>query len=201
MAYIISADEIKKSLSGYDPAHSEDFHRESARLADREFHEAVKHRSEGHVVLMSGGAASGKSEYVSVYLRDANAIILDGTLPTVEGARIKIRNAQKCGKRVSVTAVMPESLSIAFSAFLGRDRKFSLEHFFRTHSSSHKTLLELAREFPSLEIAIIDSAYQEAGSMGFTEIVFRDRDQMVELLQRRQYTEEQIRNTVIHNAA
>jgi hypothetical protein len=200
VTFIISADELKKTLSGYDPSRSNEFHQESARLADKAYELALKEQPEPAVILLSGGAASGKTEYLSVYLERQRAIILDGTLPSFEGARIKIRKAQKYGKAVSIVAVMPEDFNIAFSAFLGRERKFPPEHFFRTHSSSRKTLLEVAERFPDLEMSIIDSSYHADGSLSFTEIVFEERDALLELLRRRQYTEEEIRNEIFHAA-
>ena len=41
MAYIISADEIKKNLPNYSPKKAELFHHESARLADQQFEIAL----------------------------------------------------------------------------------------------------------------------------------------------------------------
>jgi hypothetical protein len=152
-------------------------------------------------MLMSGGSASGKSEYVSVYLDTTPAIVLDGTLPTFEGAQIKIRAAHKHHKHVAVTAVMPVNLTIAFSAFLGRERKFSPEHFFRTHSASRQTLLQIAVAFPQIPLTLIDSEYNPDGTISFTQLIFKTRQNMIELLHRRQYTEQEIRNRVIHNAA
>jgi len=81
MAFIISADDIKKTLLGYVPEKSEFFHRESAKLADVQFAAALKDRPEKTVVLMAGGTASGKTEYVSAYLQKRRVIIFDGTLP------------------------------------------------------------------------------------------------------------------------
>jgi hypothetical protein len=98
MAFIISADDIKQTIPGYEPSRSHEFHRESARLADKAYEQGLKTRSEPEVILLSGGAASGKTEYVSVYLHNKAAIILDGTLPSLEGARIKIRKAGACRK-------------------------------------------------------------------------------------------------------
>ncbi|MBI3074658.1 MAG: hypothetical protein HYY92_00360 [Parcubacteria group bacterium] len=153
-ATIISADEIKKTLPGYTPERSGDFHRESARLADKEYEKALHTSSEKQVILLSGGAASGKTEYLSAYLAETSAIILDGTLPTVEGFLIKKRAAEKRGKKVSVHAVIPDDLRRAFVAFLERERKFDEEHFYRTHSSSRKTLLEIAENYPEVPITI-----------------------------------------------
>jgi hypothetical protein len=191
---------LKKTLPGYDPAKSDNFHVASAKLADKAYDLAIKERSEPKVILLSGGTASGKTEYLSVYLDVEDAIILDGTLPSFEGAKIKIRKALKRGKVVAITAVMPEDFHIAFSAFVGRERKFPPEHFFRTHSASRKTILQLAQTFPDVEITIIDSNYNEDGTLAFTEIVANDRESLLELLRRRQYTEEEIRKRVFHAA-
>jgi len=199
VAHIISADEIKKTLPGYDPGHSEDFHTASAKLADKAYVKALKERPEQTVILMCGGSASGKSEYVSVYLEDKPVIILDGTLPSFEGAKIKIRNALKAGKTVEVHCVLPENLLIAFIAFLNRDRKFPVEHFYRTHSSARKTILEVAKRFPDVAIRLIVSHGAEGAGMSFTEKQFESGDALIEFLVTQQYTEEEIRNKVIHH--
>ena len=199
MAYIIAADEIKKLLPGYTPENAESFHVVSAKLADKAYASALKERPEKAVILMSGGAASGKSEYVSVYLDQKEAIVLDGTLPSLEGASIKIRNAFKAGKNVEVCCVMPSSLLVAFVAFLNRDRKFPVEHFYRTHSSSRKTLLEVAEEFVDVQIRIIISNGDEISGMTFTEKQFTNRQQMIEFVKNEQYTELEIRNHIYHD--
>jgi hypothetical protein len=200
MPFIISADEIKKTLPGYNPSRSDMLHRESAKLADKAYELALKERAEPTVILLSGGAASGKTEYLSVYLQTEDTIILDGTLPSFEGAKIKIKNALKHGKQPSITAVMPEDFNVAFEAFLGRERKFPPEHFFRTHSTSRKTLLAVAEYFTELPITIIDSNYDAEQSLSFTQLVFEKRETLLELLRQRQYTEEEIRNKVFHAA-
>jgi hypothetical protein len=194
MAHIIAADEIKKTLPGYTPDHAEGFHEASAKLADKAYMQALKERLECAVILMSGGAASGKSEYISVYLEGTDTIVLDGTLPTFVGASIKIRNARKAKKSIEVHAVIPASLPVAFTAFLSRDRKFPVEHFYRTHSSSRKTLLEIAEEFPDIPITIIVSKGDTDSGMTFIKQVFTDRQQLVEFVKSQQYTEEEIRN-------
>jgi hypothetical protein len=196
MAFVIAADEIKKTLPGYTPDQAEGFHEISAKLADKAYMQALKERPENTVILMSGGAASGKSEYVSVYLEGSQSIVLDGTLPTLEGARIKIRNAHKANKPLEVHAVLPSNLSVAFVAFLNRDRKFPVEHFYRTHSSSRKTLLEIAEEFPDVPITIVVSDGYPASGMTFTKQEFVDRQQLIDFVKSRQYTEEEIRNSI-----
>jgi hypothetical protein len=196
MAFIISADDIKKSLPGYDPNHSDKLHRESARLADKEYEKALKNRPENTVILMSGGTASGKTEYISAYLRPRKVIILDGTLPTFEGAKIKIRKALKKKKKVEIHTVMPFNLETAFVAFLNRDRKFPPEHFFRTHSSSRKTLLDIAKNFPDIPMRIFFSQYRGNDSRMdtvFAELPTPDRGKLIAFLENNQYTEETIK--------
>lgn len=196
MSYIISADDIKKSLPGYDPDHSDILHRESAKLADKKFQNALKNRQEDTVILMSGGAASGKTEYVATYLKRRKAIILDGTLPTFEGAKIKIRKAQKANKKIEIHAVLPKDFLTAFIAFLNRDRKFPPEHFYRTHSESRKTLLKIAKEFPEIPIRIIMSLYlhkAHSSRMTFGVLYPRDHTALIEFISKNQYTEEDIK--------
>ena len=199
MSFIIAADEIKKTLPGYSPAASESFHTQSAKLADIAYEQAMKSRPEQVVVLMCGGTASGKSEYISVYLEQKPYIVFDGTLPSFEGARIKIRKAQKAGKKVEIHAVMPEDFTIAYIAFLNRERKFSEEHFFRTHSQSRQTLLALAKEFVDLPIRVVFSEYamSDTTTLRFTNIVFSDRARMIEFLELTAYTESYIRKKVL----
>jgi len=205
MAYIISADEIKKTLPHYDPAHSEDVHPASAKLADAMYVEALKERPEKKVILMAGGTASGKSEYVAAYLETEDVIVFDGTLPTLQGATIKIKKAQKAGKKVEVHLVLPTYLTVAFIVFLNRERKLAEEHFFRTHAKSRKTVLEIAKTLPDIEIEIIESDvsfvnfFKRWGSMNFRRIKFDSKTQLIDFLRQNQYSETQIKETIHHD--
>ncbi len=200
MTRIISADEIKKTLPGFTPEHSEQFHRASAKIADHQYADTLKNGDEKGVILLSGGTASGKSEYVSVYLMNENAIIFDGTLPTFNGAKIKIEKATKAKKLVEICAVLPSSLLVAFIAFLNRERQFPVEHFYHTHFSSRKTLLEIANSFPDVPIRVIISEckniFQDNPTMNFHEKSFKSRQELIAFLEQNQYTEEEIINKV-----
>lgn len=201
MAFIISADEIKKTLLGYSPSKSELFHRTSAKLADKAYEKALKERPEKTVILMSGGTASGKSEYVSAYLAKRSVIVLDGTLPSFEGAKIKIKKAQKAGKKIEIHLVMPNNLLVAFIAFLNRERKFSPEHFYRTHSNSRRTVLDVAQSFSDILIRIFISDVDFIGSeqtMSFKELKPRDQHNLIEFMKRNQYNEEDIKKIVFN---
>jgi len=99
MAIIISADEIKKQLPNYSPSQAESFHRESARLADKLFTKALKDTSISQVILLNGGTASGKTEFLSTHLSQENCIIFDATLATELGAKNKLRQIHKARKK------------------------------------------------------------------------------------------------------
>jgi hypothetical protein len=196
MAYIISSDDIKESLAGYDPSRAEEFHEESTRLADKAFEEALKNRSEDTVVVMSGGSASGKSEYVSAYLEEKKVIVYDGTSSSFTRASTKIEKALKFKKKIEVHAVWPADFTTALEAFFSRDRQFSLKHFYRTHSDSRSTLLRIAQEYPEIPITIIVSDYndkREDQKMEFKILTDKNKDDFIEFLKENQYNEEEIK--------
>jgi len=105
---IISADEIKKNLKGYNPEKVEKFHTESAKIADKNFIKYLNNKDFNNVLLLCGGTASGKTELISEYLVDReDSIIFDGTLSTTEGAKIKIKNIEKKNKRPIICFSFP----------------------------------------------------------------------------------------------
>lgn len=198
-AIIISADEIKKQIKRYNPNDAEQFHRQSARQADKNFEEVLKNAyNYKDVILMNGGTASGKTEFLSEYLEDNKVIIFDGTLSTIHGAEIKIKKIIKKGKLPLVYSVIPDDLSRAFFAFLSRDRKFNDKHFYRTHSGARKTLLWIAKEYPQVEIKIFESSYSIKQDMIFREIILNKKKQTIEFLEKIQYNEEDIVKNVVN---
>lgn len=192
---IISIDESKKQISGYAPNKAEEFHEESAKLANKSFDSALKSSSDGEVILMCGGSASGKTEFLSVYLNNFRGIIFDSTMPTTQGAEIKIKKIIKAKKKPIICAIFPDDIKRAFVAFLGRDRKFSDEYFYKTHSGSRSTLLWVLENYPQAEIRIYESSYQK-DSLIFKEIIFQKEKERVEFLKKNQYTESDILNLV-----
>lgn len=195
-AVIISADQIKETLPGYHPELAGEFHRDSTRLADKQYEEAVRATDFAQVVLLSGGSASGKTEYLSAYLAEESAVVVDGTLPSLKGFQIKKRTAENHSKHVSVHAVIPDDLQRAYSAFLERDRKYDEEHFYRTHADSRQTILEIARGFPDTEIRIVESYIEADGSMSFAVVQFPSREVLIDYLESIQYAEDEIRRYV-----
>ncbi len=188
---LISADEIKKEIPGYIPERSGEFHEESVKMADRRFDECLKTTDYKKIILMSGGPASGKTEFVSEYLMDKDYLIYDGILPTETGAKIKIEHIKKAGKDVSIYAVWPESFKQAYTAFLNRDRKFNDAHFYQKHASARRTLLWVAKNLPSVEIKLYKNAYIQE-ELAFTELEFLSRSDLVAYLRENQYNEEDI---------
>lgn len=191
MALLISADDIKTELPGYDPEHAGEFHSISAKLADKRFEEYLKTTEYKDIILMSGGPASGKTEFVSEYLMDRDALIFDGILPTEHGAGIKIDRIKKSGKRASIYAVWPQDLRQAYVAFLHRDRKYSDEHFYTKHASARKTLLSIAQKYTDVEIKVYKNAYLE-DDLSFTEVQFDARNDLIAFLEDNQYSKEEI---------
>jgi predicted GTPase len=82
MVIIISADEIKKTLPNYSPDKAEEFHHQSAKQADKQFSQALKDNQEEVAILMNGGTASGKSEFLATQLSKLPNIIFDATQST-----------------------------------------------------------------------------------------------------------------------
>lgn len=196
MPIVISADEIKKELPNYSPEKAESFHRESARLADKNFEKALKENPFKEVILLCGGTASGKTEFLVTQLNRKHCIILDATLSTEEGAGIKLKKIIKANKKAVIYAVIPDDLKRAFIAFLNRDRKFSDTHFYQTHSGSRKTLLWIALNYPKVKINIIESSYTDYGKLQFLQIQYNSRQKLIDYLMDKQLTENDIINII-----
>lgn len=62
--FVISAEKIKKCFPRYSAKKASEFHRESARLADKIFENAIRTIPQ-KIVILGGGTASGKTEYLS----------------------------------------------------------------------------------------------------------------------------------------
>lgn len=192
MAIIISADEIKKELPNYSPDKSEEFHHESAVKADKLFTKALKEKSHSEVILLSGGTASGKTEFLDTQLRHRDYIILDATLSTELGAKNKIRQILKARKAPIIYSIVPDDLKRAFVAFLNRDRKFADTHFYKTHTGSRKTLLWAATNYPDMQINIVESTYTPQEKLQFSQIKFENRQKLLNYLNSIQVSEHDI---------
>lgn len=182
------ADEIKKRLPNYSPDKAEAYHRESARLADKLFLAALKKSPYKQVILLNGGTASGKTEFLLTQLSKKRCAIFDATLSTNLGAENKIRQIIKVKKIPVIYAIIPDDLKRAFIAFLNRDRKFSDEHFYKTHAGSRKTLLWIASNYSYIEINMVESSYTVNGKLQFLRIQFDNRQKLINYLTNKQLT-------------
>lgn len=195
MAIIVSADEIKKEIPGYDPDRSELVHTQSARLADQEFESSLADSRITKVILLCGGGASGKTEYLMTYLVDDEpdtTLVLDGTLSSVQGLQIKLSKIRKAGKSVEIHGILPADIRDAYSAFLGRRRKYPTEYFCKTHAGARKVLLEATSEkyqARGVRVHVYEVEYQKDRSLEFFRI--KDID-VVKYIHHIQWTEEEI---------
>jgi len=100
MAIIISSDAIKESLPNYDPKYAELFHDKSRIIADERFLKALGENLSKEVILMCGGAASGKTEFLVTQLSKKACVIYDGTAATQQRVAEKINKITKIGKNL-----------------------------------------------------------------------------------------------------
>lgn len=191
MAIIISADEIKKELKGYTPDKAEEFHSKSAKMADLRFEKVIREAPYRNVILVCGGSASGKSEFLATQMANRKSVIFDGTLSSAGRAERKLREIIKENKIPIIYAVIPDNLKSAYGAFLRRDRKFSDTHFYRTHSCSRKTLLWIAINYPKVKINIVESSIS-SGDLQFTGIKIDTKQKLIRYLTGLQMTQDDI---------
>lgn len=193
MALVINCDTIKESLDGYNPAEAEKFHTTSAKQADKEYEIAIKNAKKNEyesVIFLCGGSASGKTEFVDSHLKELNAIILDSTFSSKEGAKNKIRPAKKKNLKISVYFIQPASLIASYQTFLGRDRQFPVEYFIKTHIGARKTALLLLEEYPEIQFNyIINQSFDQR--IRFESLLLEPKD-MIEILVTEQLTEDEI---------
>jgi hypothetical protein len=67
MFKVISIDEKKESIKGYSPKDANKFHIESAKTANKKFDQELKKIKNKNVILMCGGSASGKTEFIEKF--------------------------------------------------------------------------------------------------------------------------------------
>lgn len=194
--HIISIDDFKEKIAGYSPERAAEFHTESAKMADADYSKAVKNHTIDKVILLAGGSASGKTEYLHTYLINEDAIIFDSTLSNPEGARIKIEKAKKYNKKIELHFVVPDDIKRAFVAFLGRDRKFSDTVFYNTHSNARSTLLRIAKNYDCIAIKIVESYYRD-DKLKYKEIELKNKEHALEYIESIQYDAKDIMKKVI----
>lgn len=217
MYKVISVDDEKEFLPGYSPEKADDFHRESARNADKKFEQELKKIRNTKVVLMCGGSASGKTEFIAKFCptesenptEKLSGIVFDSTLPTEEGARVKIKKIVKSGNVPVVCFVLPYSLTRCLKAFHERDRKIPESKFFQTHSGARKVALWIAKNHPEVELLIyynrlLEEVIESVGEskittkedLGFVAISFDNKNEMISFLEKEQRSEDEIKTLI-----
>ncbi len=219
MYKIFSIDDEKEVLPGYSPEKANDFHTESARNANKKFDQELKKIKNKKVILMCGGSASGKTEFVAKFCPiesddqqdEIQGIVFDSTLPREEGAKIKIANIKKSGNIPIICFIVPHSLTRCFKAFHERERKIPESEFFKTHSGARKVALEIAKN-TDIEILIYYNLLPEEAlelenksqimidnnDLRFVEISFESRSEMISFLEKEQISEEEIKALIIN---
>lgn len=200
---IISIDELKKALPGYSPEKADEFHIESAKLANKLFDQELRKIKNQKVVLMCGGSASGKSEFIEKFFitEKFDGIIFDSTLSKIDGAKIKIKKIKKLGNAPIVCFILPDDLKRCFAAFNKRDRKIPETRFYATHSGARQVALWLAKENSGIEILIYQNSYQpknlKEDQLSFSVVEFETKKEMINFLEEKQISEEEIEKLIM----
>ena len=182
---IIEVDEYKEKVVGYEAEKSEDFHIESARLADKDFIKHLKTGKYKRVILMAGGTASGKTEFATSYLIHKDQLVYDGTLKNFEGFQIKYKNIMKYTKglaKIKIVLIIPANFDDAFKIFHNRKRKMKLETFFDTQIRSRQTVAKILIE-TKVRVEVYSSVYSSSkDKLQYTRINIMNRKDVAENL-------------------
>lgn len=183
---IIEVDEYKKKVAGYNPNKSEEFHLESAKLADKDFTDCLKSKKYKRIIFMAGGTASGKTEFASSYLIHKDQLVYDGTLKSFDGFKVKLQRIERYDKNdssVKVVLIMPFDWVKSFEAFLKRERKMNNVTFFETQIKSKLAVANILRN-TKVRVELFVSSYEEGKDrLGFIKIKGISRNRKAYLLE------------------
>jgi len=193
---VVSIDDVKEAIPGYDPKNADEFHSLSARIANRLFEDELKERKDKDIILLCGGSASGKTEFLAQFLsEDFDGLVFDSTFSTELGAKIKIKKILASGNKPKLYLVLPKNLPLAFTAFCNRERKIPEYRFFETHAGARQVALWVAKNFPEIEILVYENQLERSSEedfLPFSEIEVSDRNSLVRFLENIQMSEEEI---------
>jgi hypothetical protein len=182
---IIEVDEYKKKVPGYDPERSEDFHSESAHLADRDFIKHLRMGKYNEIIFMAGGAASGKTEFCVSYLMGDGVLVYDGTLKNFDGFQVKLKNIKRYAKNnpsIKVILIIPDDWKQAFEIFLKRERKMEVITFFDTHVRSKIAVAKVLLETNITTDIYTSRLMQDELRLDYDRIIYQDRQNMANKL-------------------
>jgi hypothetical protein len=170
---IIEVDEYKAKIPGYDPKKSEDFHIESAQLANKDFIDQLKSQKYKRIILMAGGTASGKTEFAFSYLNKKDQLVYDGTLKDFNGFNVKSQKVQRYSKndpKIKIVLVIPQDWIKAFEAFLKRDRVMRPQVFFETQIKSKLTVAKILMETKTRVEIYVSDVKEGTDKLGYRRI-------------------------------
>jgi adenosyl cobinamide kinase/adenosyl cobinamide phosphate guanylyltransferase len=185
---IIEVDEYKKKVAGYDATKSEEFHLESAKLADKEFTDSLKSKKYKRIIFMAGGTASGKTEFASSYFIHKDQLVYDGTLKSFDGFKIKLERIERYDKnksKIKVVLIIPYEWTRAYDAFKTRERKMKDLVFFDTQVRSRMCVARILRE-TKIRVEVYFSVFDEKREKLFFKRVsgLSSRNQMAVILEK-----------------
>lgn len=173
---IIEVDEYKSKVENYNPNNSEDFHIESAKLADIDFKKCLQSKKYKRIIFMAGGTASGKTEFAFSYLNKKDQLTYDATLKSFEGLKVKLNKIERYDKnnsKIKVVLIIPKDWIKAFETFLTRERKMKPEIFFDTHV---KSLLSVSKILNNTKVKVeiyISNVEDHKDKLGYKRFSFK----------------------------
>ena len=171
---IIEVDEYKNKLENYDPKRSEEFHVESAKLADIDFIKQLKTQKYKRIIFMAGGTASGKTEFAYTYLlKNKHDLVYDGTLKNYEGFKVKLDKINRYSKNnpsIKIILIMPQDINLSFGAFLKRERIMNNSTFFKTQINSKITIAKILDNTKFRVDVYVSSVEENKNKLNFSKL-------------------------------
>lgn len=152
---VIDSDKIKEQFSDYDPKNPTTVHEKSSELSKIYYENALKDPSYKKVVLTAWGGGSGKSEIlVSGIPQDSWTLVFDWTGKNFKKIVSQYDQAKKAWKDAEIKAVYIDyNKAKQFNA--KRDRTVAEDILADTHKGYRKTLLQIAKERPDINISLV----------------------------------------------
>lgn len=149
---VIDSDKIKEFFTDYNPKNPSTVHEPSSQLAKEFYGIALKNPTYKKVVLTAGGGWSGKSEIlVNGIPNDSATLVFDWTGKSYKKIVSQYDEAIKAGKEAEINAVYIDyNKAKKFNA--KRERNVPESILADTHSGYRKTILQIAKERPDINI-------------------------------------------------
>lgn len=153
---IVSSDEFKHVLPGFDGSKSADYHEVSSALAKIKKEQLLSSGDMKPVIFMSGGSGSGKTSAIkNTEGFDKFSMVYDSNLNNYESAKKKIDEVLKTGRRVLVTHVNRDPLVAFEEGNVGRliraqgsgRRLVPIQAHLDTHKGASETVARLQKEY------------------------------------------------------